>query len=446
MVTRETRSEHLIPAKAGRLNLFSFKAPYMRTFHITWFTFFICFFGWFGLAPLMPVIRDELHLSKSQIGSIVMASVGITVFGRILAGWLCDKWGPRITYCLILIMGAIPVFLIGLSHSYEAFLIFRLAIGLLGASFVVTQYHTAVMFSSNVVGTANATAAGWGNLGGGVTQMVMPLIFAGLTGLGFTEAQAWRRSMILPGIALLIMAAVYYFFTTDKPEGNLRDLRKKNPSLRLKSVRSKTNFFQVCRDYRIWILFLAYGACFGIELTIDNIAALYFMDNFGVTLTTAGLIAGSFGCMNLFARSLGGMAGDRAGRKFGLNGRMGVLTACLLLEGCGMMVFSGITALPFAVASLLLFALFVKMSNGATYSVVPFINKHAVGTVSGIVGAGGNIGAIVTALAFRSDGISYRQALFLTGIGVVAVALITSILLLPQPAVVNRMDSPAGVT
>ena len=60
---------------------------------------------------------------------------------------------------------------IGLANSYESFLLFRLAIGIVGASFVITQYHTSVMFAPNVVGTANATTAVWGNLGGGVTQM-----------------------------------------------------------------------------------------------------------------------------------------------------------------------------------------------------------------------------------------------------------------------------------
>jgi nitrate/nitrite transporter NarK len=39
---------------------------------------------------------------------------------------------------------------------------------------------------------------------------------------------------------------------------------------------------------------------------------------------------------------------------------------------------------------MLTFALFLKMSNGATYGIVPFVNTKNVGLVSGIVGAGGN--------------------------------------------------------
>ncbi len=432
--------------KAEKINLFSFKPPYMRAFHITWFTFFLCFFGWFGIAPLMPVVRDELHLTKGQIGNIVIASVGITVFGRLLAGWLCDKIGPRITYCIILVAGGIPVILIGLSHSYEAFLFFRLAIGLLGASFVVTQYHTTVMFAPKIVGTANATAAGWGNLGGGVTQIVMPLVFAGFVGLGYTHAMAWRWSMVLPGIALLLMAAVYYFFTQDSPEGNLRNLTKKDSSLKLKERRKKFPAWQVCADYRVWILFMAYAASFGIELTIDNIAAIYFIDNFNVGLKMAGIIAGGFGCMNIFARALGGIAGDKAGNLFGLSGRAGVLAVCLLLEGVGMMIFSRMAALPFAIIVMLFFALFVKMSNGANYAIVPFINPKAVGTVSGIVGAGGNVGAVIAGFAFKAQGVSYREAIFIIGIGVVTVAIITSLLVLFESRVTIGVETRAAAT
>src|SRR5690606_8377888 len=135
-----------IYGKATQIKLLSFKAPHMRTFHLTWFSFFLCFFGWFGIAPLMAIVRDELSLTQSQIGNIIISSVAITVIARLLIGWLCDKIGPRITYSVLLIVGAFPVMLIGLSNSYESFLLFRLAIGVIGAAFVITQYHTSVMF------------------------------------------------------------------------------------------------------------------------------------------------------------------------------------------------------------------------------------------------------------------------------------------------------------
>jgi NNP family nitrate/nitrite transporter-like MFS transporter len=423
--------------KATRINLSDFKTPSMRAFHVTWFTFFLCFFGWFGIAPLMPVIREDLHLTKVQIGNIIIASVAITIFARLFFGWLCDKIGPRISYTLLLIIGSLPVMLIGLSNSYESFLLFRLAIGVIGASFVITQYHTSVMFAPNVVGTANAMVAGWGNMGGGVTLMVMPLVFAAFIGMGYLSTDAWRYSMVVPGVGLFIMGFVYYFFTQDTPAGNLREVKKENSSGG--ASEPKTSFWSACRDYRVWMLFLAYGACFGIEITIDNIATLYFVDNFNLGLREAGIIAGLFGMMNIFARALGGVFGDKAGKKFGLKGRIVILSIFLLLEGLGIMLFSTVDTLPWAIITMLIFALFLKMSNGATYSVVPFINKKAIGTVSGIVGAGGNVGAVLAGMLFTSEDLSYRESLFIIGITVIVVSVISFLLSLPKPAAENAL-------
>jgi NNP family nitrate/nitrite transporter-like MFS transporter len=147
-------------SKATRLRLRDFSSVQMRAFHMTWFAFFVCFFGWFGLAPLMPVVRDELHLTREQVANSAIAAVAITIVARLLTGWLCDRIGPRRTYAGLLVLGSLPLMTVGFAHDYASFLAFRLAIGAIGASFVITQFHTSTMFAPNVVGTANATAAG----------------------------------------------------------------------------------------------------------------------------------------------------------------------------------------------------------------------------------------------------------------------------------------------
>ena len=207
-------------------NFFNVKMVQIRTFHMTWFAFFSCFFAWFGIAPLMSVVRDELALTPNQIGWAIIGSVSMTIFARLFIGWLCDRIGPRKSYTWLLLIGALPVMGIGLAQSFETFLLFRVLIGGIGASFVITQYHTSVMFAPNVVGQANATSAGWGNLGGGVTQFVMPLLFSVMViGFGFSEAVGWRLSMVVVGVIIFLTGIAYYFLTKDAPDGNFDDLR-----------------------------------------------------------------------------------------------------------------------------------------------------------------------------------------------------------------------------
>jgi MFS transporter, NNP family, nitrate/nitrite transporter len=53
----------------AKLNIFAGKGIQMRTFHVTWLTFFFCFFGWFGIAPLMPLVREQLHFTVNAAGT-----------------------------------------------------------------------------------------------------------------------------------------------------------------------------------------------------------------------------------------------------------------------------------------------------------------------------------------------------------------------------------------
>ena len=369
--------------KATSIDLFSLKSVQMRAFHTTWFAFF----GWFGIAPLMAVVREDHDLSKAQIGNTVIASVAITVVARLVIGWLSDRAGPRRAYTWLLILGSLPVMGIGLAQDYETFLLFRLAIGVIGASFAITQYHTSVMFAPNIVGTANATTAGWGNLGGGATQMVMPAVADLDRDL---RRQRGGRLARRDGRARRRAAADGHRLPLRHARRARRQLRRAARARRaLAGLGTKGAFGEAARDHRVWALFVIYGACFGIELTINNVAALYYHDHFGLSIGMAGVIAGLFGLMNLFARTPGGAFGDFAGVRFGLRGRVLFLGAVLSLEGIALLVFSRMDVLLLAIPAMIVFSIFVQMSEGATFSVVPFINRRALGPVAGIVGAGG---------------------------------------------------------
>ena len=402
-------------SKSTKLDLLNFRSVPIQTFWITSIAFFMCFFAWFGIVPFMPAVVKDLGLTPDQKWNSIILAVTGTVFARLLIGKLCDKYGPRLCYTWLLMLGAIPVILLGFVQTPTQFLVCRLFIGFIGASFVITQFHTSIMFAPNIVGTANATSAGWGNLGGGANRLGMPLIAAAVVSFGVAENIAWRYSMITAGVICFLMGIVYFFFTQDTTEGNYAQLREEG---RLpKTKKDEVSFVSVLKDCRVWILFLIYAASFGMELTVYGTMDDYLQNTFNIKRTTAGNLVLSFALMNLFARTLGGFFGDRFGRLKGLRGRVLFLAVILCIEGIMLTTFSNITSFGVAIVFLIGFSLSVQMAEGATFSVVPFVNKKAIGSISGIVGAGGNVGAFLAAILLKSKSAVAEKAAIATNSG-----------------------------
>lgn len=416
--------------KATRIKILSFKRPHMRAFHFAWSSFFLAFFGWFALAPLQKEIRDDNDWldrgNRFKAQNII--AVGGTILMRFTIGPFCDRFGPRLAQSLLIGVFSIPVFLVSTAQSYWQWTTARFFIGFIGATFVVTQFWTSIMFSGNVVGTANATSAGWGNLGGGVTQAVMPqikrLMEATLpvpsdvdvdatptfdmngspepTALEeydmYRRDRAWRLAMIFPGTALIILSICMFLFSDDLPEGNYADLHKAGTKEKTDPFKA---FGRAASNWRSWILFILYAGCFGIELIMNGNLATYFSDeneSFELNQGTAGLVASLFGLMNLFARSLGGIFSDVMAGRYGMRGRLWAFFIVQFIEGCFFVLFSRIKVIGGAIPALIGFSLFVQMAEGATFGIVPFVDPPVTGAISGIVGAGGNAGAVIGGL------------------------------------------------
>jgi len=158
---------------------------------------------------------------KATLADGGVASVSSTILVRVALGTLLERFGPVNVQSCLLLFGAFWVAMSAAITDPWNYILIRFFIGCAGATFVTNQFWSSLMFAPNVVGTANATAAGWGNLGGGVTQIFMiAVLFNPFVDSGMSKDSAWRAAMIVPAV-LFVITFVFelVFFLTELSTG-----------------------------------------------------------------------------------------------------------------------------------------------------------------------------------------------------------------------------------
>merc|ERR550532_2081538 len=236
---------------------------------------------------------------RKHIGNANIAAVSFDVFTRFIMGSVIEKVGPRLADCFLLSWGAVVVAASAAVSGPTGLIIGRFFVSCLGSTFVVNQFWNSIMFNKSVVGTANATAGGWGNLGGGLTQLLMPMIYMFWhDGLGMSLSASWRLAMLVPATIYVFLAAWIFFFSQDLPNTPQRFTVE---ALGKSKRAGPMTYIECLKDYRVFLMIFQYGACFGVELVMNTTLALHFSDNFDAEPAVAGAMALTFGAMNLFA-------------------------------------------------------------------------------------------------------------------------------------------------
>ncbi|KAG8475473.1 hypothetical protein CXB51_032334 [Gossypium anomalum] len=307
--------------------------------------------------PLLPIIRDNLNLTATDIGNAGVASVsGGAVFAPDCHGNLLVTYSDHVV------------------HQHPSSSSLRLLF-----TSPPSPPRPFPSFSSRL-----------GNLGGGATQLIMPLVFSLIRDIGAVKFTAWRIAFFIPALFQTLSAFAILIFGQDLPDGNYQRLQ--NSGNKQKDKFSRV-FYHGITNYRGWILALTYGYCFGVELTVDNIIAEYFYDRFNLKLHTAGIIAASFGLANIVSRTTAGVVlSDMMAKRFGMRGRLWALWASLFKR---------------------LVVLHLEW--------FPFVSRRSLGVISGMTGGGGNVVAVLTQLIFFK-GSKYSKETGITLMGIMIIA------------------------
>lgn len=429
-------------------NLLSFNGK-MKVLHLSWMVFFVSFFVWFNHAPMLGAIAASLNISMSEVKTLLILNVALTIPARVVIGMLTDKYGPRIVYAALLITCSIPCFMFAAATTFEQAAIARFALGFIGAGFVVGIRMVSEWFPANELGIAEGIYGGWGNFGSAAAAMSLPVI-----AVLFGGEDGWRYAIAVTGVISILFGVIWFFNVRDTPKGSTYFKPKKIGAM---EVTSKGDFvlllvmkipmyaalallswklspsganlisanfvlgvygvlillylYEVYKTFdinkaifkqpvpeseryefkQVAVLNILYFTTFGSELAVISMLPLFFSDVFGLDMVYAGLLASAYAFMNLVSRPGGGWISDKLGRRITLI----VLTMGLAVGYFVMGIVDASWPLWLAVVAAMACSFFVQAGEGAVFAAVPLIKRRLTGQIAGMTGAYGNVGAVV---------------------------------------------------
>lgn len=272
--------------------------------------FLINFMARFILAPLLPFMEQELHITHAQAGSLFLfMSLGFSAaqFG---SGFLSSRLTHRKALILSGISVGIALIGVGLLRSLSGILPALILLGLAAGLHIPSALATmTAMIQRQDWGKAMGVHSSAPTLG----LVIGPLLVAGLMGL-----ISWRTLIVSLGIFSLLAGVTYLYFG----KGGDFPGDAPNPS----ALR------QIIRLPSFWLILSLFVMALGGSIGLFTVLPLYLITERGLDRTYANTVLGFAQISGFVSALAGGWFADRIGPKRALSILLvagGAATICL---------------------------------------------------------------------------------------------------------------------
>jgi len=398
-----------------------------RTLILATIGFNFSFLIWFSFAPFTGPMAEEFGLSTAEIGILASSAIWMAPFGRMLTGWLSDKYGAPTIFAIVL--AYVGVFSIGsaFAQDYSVFFVTRLIVATAGITFVIGIQHVAEWWEEENLGLAEGIYAGIGNAGAAGGALILPRVFP-QSWSGPLFSTSWRAAFFYTGIVSIFLAIAYYLLGEAAKSEEKRQATKDNASFK--------EWLHTATRYGTVVLALGYIMTFGLELSMNGWLATYYREAFNQdNLVVASTFAATFSVAAGLLRPFGGYGSDLLMRK-----EMNILpwfkgryreqwtfvSLCFVVITMFAMTLAGLSGvLMNAVIVGFLVGTGCAWAEGAIFAQVPSMFPNSSGAVAGVVGGIGTVGGIIYPLIYSAPWLANLHM----GYSIVAASMIPFVLL-----------------
>jgi sugar phosphate permease len=342
--------------------------------------------------------RQEMPLSKDQIGTVLGSFFLAYALFQVPSGWASDRFGARLMLAIYILGWSAMTAATGLAGNFHGLLLARLGCGMFEAGAYPTCGGVIRRWAPL---SARARASSLVTFGGRIGGAVAPALTAWMIVL----FDNWRPALVVNGAVGIAIAALWWWIVRDRPEEHPRCNASEAALLGSTAHEQPPAIatlgrvlLAVCRNRSVWLSCLTQSAMNVGWAFLVTWLPTYLAEVRGVEAVEGGRMVTLVLACGMVGMLVGGPLCDWTTARLGPRwGRVVPIVIGCLLAGSAYLGCLVVDTAPAVVGCCALVSFATDLGNPAIWACMQDVGGRSVGTVAGWANMWGNFGAAAAA-------------------------------------------------